>query len=36
LTRELLKDLRNGHVMVREALERFEKTLSAVTPGSAV
>jgi hypothetical protein len=28
MTRELLPDLRKGHVMVREALERFESLLS--------
>jgi hypothetical protein len=33
LTRELLKDLRNGHVMVREALERFETSLKGLDTG---
>jgi hypothetical protein len=33
LTRELLKDLRNGHVMVREALERFENSLKGLDTG---
>ena len=28
MTRELLPDLRKGHVMVREALERFERSLN--------
>ena len=33
MTRELITDLRNGYVMVREAIERFEQSIATGTSG---